>query len=873
MAILSIEKTTAAILEKFKTLSEFETRKIVFWYDGEQTAGEEDLTHIREKLAEQGIRMHILNGNYFATKKLLEHDDTASSYLIYSAQPEPDYEKNWLLDSQLYSERFENSRISDIKAEIGIEGYDLDPFLGANLKFFSNKKRALGFKKFYEPAWREEDCIRGILAVLSNASAPDVREIIKSVLMGSFHEEENTLWEQIVKFDLTERFWEIVRKQFGYYQESPTLKKLFLSLLITHIDRNATLPLGHLEQFVNAKRQGNECELFISGWMHHARDSARFDSYCTDLLTEQDKKLEKELTSIVNNERIEGYLNPEAPDIFDKSIIRKIVSTLSDGGQDYDKYLSWIEARKTKHYFHEFEDIYAALVSAINLIRLAEQCEEEKILAATPHELFRTYTDRYYLLDYQYRKFYTSYDKTSDKDILKTHIREIVERQYLHITQKIQMKWSDLITAQDRTSWGIELIEPQEQFYTAHVNKIISRNDRDKVAVIISDAMRYEVAVELKENLNKNTNGTIELTSMAGCLPSYTKLGMAALLPHTILEFQKEHILVDGMNADGIENREKILTRTKEESIALRFKELRELRRDQAREKIRGKRVIYIYHNKIDDTGDNQQSEDEVFKAADETIQEIEDMVNRLVNSLNISNIIITADHGFLYTRNALEDIDVIDVAGFDKDQFISSNKRFIISSEKTNLMNTHRFLMDYISDEQKTLYIYTPYADLRFKMAGGGRNFVHGGLSLQEIAIPVLLYNHNKSLSDLDKKGIEYGKVGITLIGQSRKITNNPFKITLFQTENVTEKRGHLKCRIALYDNSGARVSDEKVILADRTTDDPNQRKINITLTMDSKIKNGIYILKAIDEDVKATFRDVLEIPVEVDILIPDDF
>ena len=264
------------------------------------------------------------------------------------------------------------------------------------------------------------------------------------------------------------------------------------------------------------------------------------------------------------------------------------------------------------------------------------------------------------------------------------------------------------------------------------------------------------------------------------------------------------------MNADGIENREKILTRTKEESIALRFKE------PVAPEEIkpgknRGKRVIYIYHNKIDDTGDNQQSEDEVFKAADETIQEIEDMVNRLVNSLNISNIIITADHGFLYTRNALEDIDVIDVAGFDKDQFISSNKRFIISSEKTNLMNTHRFLMDYISDEQKTLYIYTPYADLRFKMAGGGRNFVHGGLSLQEIAIPVLLYNHNKSLSDLDKKGIEYGKVGITLIGQSRKITNNPFKITLFQTENVTEKRGHLKCRIALYDNSGARVSDEK--------------------------------------------------------------
>jgi len=872
MAILSIEKTTAAILEKFRNLNEFETRKIVFWYDGEQTAGEEDLDEIRQALTAHGIRMHILNGNYFATKKLLEHDDTTSSWLIYSPFPEPAYEQNWLLDIQLYSERFENSRISDIKAEIGIAGYDLDPFLAAHLKFFSNKKRVLAFKKFYEPAWKEEDCIRGMLTVLSGASAPDVREIVKSVLMESLNEEKNTLWEQITKYDLAGRFWEMVRKQFGYYQESPTLKKLFLSFLITHIDRHATLPLGHLEQFVNAKRQGNECELFISGWMHHTRDSARFDEYCTDLMQEQDKTLEIELTRIVHHEPVESCLDIEAPDIFDRNIIRKIVATLSDGGQDYEKYLSWIEARKTKHYYHAFEDIYAALISAIELIRLSQQCEEERVLTATPAELFRAYTDRYYLLDYHYRKFYSSYDKTSDKDILKTSIREKVERQYLAVTQKIQMKWSDLITAQDRTTWGIELIQPQEEFYTAYVDKIISRNDRDKVAVIISDAMRYEVAAELQEILNKNTNGTVELTSMAGCLPSYTKLGMAALLPHKKLEFQKEHILVDGINSDGIDNRQKILTQTTEESIAFRFKELRDLRRDDAREKIKGKRVIYIYHNKIDDTGDNHSSEDEVFKAADETIRETEDMVNRLVNSLNISNIIITADHGFLYTRDALKDIDVIDISGFDKDRFITQNKRFIISTEKTDLMNTHRFVMDYVSDTQNPLYLYIPYADLRFKMAGGGRNYVHGGLTLQEIVIPVLLYNH-KTLSDLDKKGIEYGKVGIILIGQTRKITNNPFKITLFQTENVTEKRGGLTCRIALYDSAGVRVSDEKVILANKNSDDPGQRKIDVVLTMNSTIKNGIYTLKAIDEDAKATFRDVLEIPVEVDMLITDDF
>ncbi|MDD3052544.1 MAG: hypothetical protein PHR06_15580 [Candidatus Cloacimonetes bacterium] len=40
MPILSLEKTSAAILDKFKNLSEFEKRKIVFWYDSDKTAGE-----------------------------------------------------------------------------------------------------------------------------------------------------------------------------------------------------------------------------------------------------------------------------------------------------------------------------------------------------------------------------------------------------------------------------------------------------------------------------------------------------------------------------------------------------------------------------------------------------------------------------------------------------------------------------------------------------------------------------------------------------------------------------------------------------------------------------------------------------------------
>ena len=872
MTILSIEKTTAAILEKFQNISDYETRKLVFWYDGDQTASEEDIASIRETLLEQKIRMHILKDNIFETKKLLEHDDTSSSFLVYSSEPEPEYEQNWLLDIQIYSERFENTRISDLKAEIGIEGYDLDPFLERHQKFFANKKRVATFKKIYEPGWKEERMIRGMIAVLCGTPAPDERENVKKILLGSLSEEDNLIYEELERYDLTRPFWEIIRKTYGFYTDPPTLKKFFLSLLITHINRHTQLDLKNLSRFINHKRQENECEIFISGWMNHINDSAKFDEYCRELIREDDEKIEKDLTSIVNDQQIEWYLPVEAPDIFDKQIIRTIVSTLGEDGKDYDRYLEWIKARKTKHYFREFKDIYCALIQAIELIRISEKILTEYTHAKTPAELFNRYTESYYLIDLYYRKFYFYYDRTTDKEILKTGIREQVERQYKMITEKILMKWSDLLVTQSSKNWGIELIDNQGEFFSRYITKILSRNDRDKVAVIISDALRYEIAMELKEVLNTSTNGTIEVETMAGCLPSYTRLGMASLLPHQKLLFHKDRILVDGAESDGIENRRKILTGFEKESVAFSFKELVHLKTEHAREKMKGKRVIYIYHNQVDETGDSKGSEDDVFKAADDAIRELDMMINRLARSINISNVIITADHGFLYTRDPLENVDIIET-GFDKEEIIASNKRFIITSEKTELNNTHRFELSIPSDSGKPLFLFTPYADLRFKMAGGGRNFVHGGLSLQEITIPVLLYNHTKSVSELDRKGIGHGKVGITIIGQARKITSNPFRIKLFQTENVTDKRGPLRCRIALYDQTGERVSDAKTIIADKNEDNPDQRIFEITLTMISGIKNGIYTLRAIDEDEKATFREVLETPVEVDILITDDF
>jgi len=869
----NIEKTIQSILKKFEVPYEYEKRKIVFWYDKDKTVDtEEEFDDIRTALAnnEKPIKLHILNNNFFETKKLLEYDDNESNYLIYSPESERDTQSNWLLDIELYSSRFENSKISDIKSELGIEGYDLDKLLDTYSRFFDNKKRVSAFKRFDQKNWNEDKIILGMLAALSGSSAIDHKEIIRNLLIGSLNEEQNTIWGNIEKLGLENALWDMIGRRFGFFAEHPTLKKLFLSFIITHIDRNGSVALESYKQYIN--RQSNECEIFIRGWMDHSKDSRNFDNYCQQLLEAEEHKLEESLTSLLNKHEVEDYVEVESIDVIDRNIIRNIVTKLADDTNDFEKYLDWINNRKTKHWYQYFGNIYCALENAIKLHQFSKEIEHEGINEQSLNELFKGYVNGYYLIDYYYRKFYYHFDKDSEKEILKKDIKDIVENLYGKMLDKLLTRWSDLIGTELEDTWNIELIDNQSKFYDIYVDNIIRKNDRDKVAVIISDGLRYETAVELKDVINKSSIGTIELKAMASSLPSYTKLGMASLLPHKKLEYRNNHIFVDGIDSEGTESRGKILSNCVSDSNVFKFDELVALKREDARNETK-KRVIFIYHNRIDETGDNRSSEHNVFNAVESTIQDINKMIKHLGRSLNISKIIVTSDHGFIYKREHLENVDKLETSDFDKSKIIEAKKRFIISEQDMTLQNIHKFNLTPTMDSDKQMHIYVPLADLRFKSQGGGVNYVHGGASLQEIVIPVLVYSQNKYESDLDRKGIEHGKVEVTVLDSHKKITSSTFKVKLLQTGKVTDKREPMTFKLALYDTDGQKVSDEKLVIADSTSDEPAERVQDVILTLSSDIKNKTYNLIGIDDNPKALLKEIFEIPVMVDILITDDF
>lgn len=72
------------------------------------------------------------------------------------------------------------------------------------------------------------------------------------------------------------------------------------------------------------------------------------------------------------------------------------------------------------------------------------------------------------------------------------------------------------------------------------------------------------------------------------------------------------------------------------------------------------RQIIYVYHNQIDARGDKANTEDEVFHACEEAVQEIMDLIHRISVSGNTYHFIVTADHGFIYKRDKLTESDKI---------------------------------------------------------------------------------------------------------------------------------------------------------------------------------------------------------------------
>jgi hypothetical protein len=381
------------------------------------------------------------------------------------------------------------------------------------------------------------------------------------------------------------------------------------------------------------------------------------------------------------------------------------------------------------------------------------------------------------------------------------------------------------------------------------------------------------VAASLTEQLRRETQSTVTLSSMCGIFPTITPYGMAALLPHKELSVQLKPnnnglaVLADGQSTEST-NRENLLKTARSASRAVQYNDFMNMTGDQRRAFVKGMDVIYIYHDKIDEA--SHASDSEVSKACNTTIKDIKDIVALITKVSDSAHILITADHGFLYTYNPLtEDSKVSRDSWNGKD--VEQGRRYVIMKKdaKPDYLMPVRFLGG------KTDYAaFAPRENIRIKMSGGGLNFVHGGISLQEMVVPLIDYHNLSSDSAAyrkNRKQIDTKLVDVCLLSANRKISNMVFMLNFYQKEAVGDNRAKANYMLYFTDSADKQVSDTARIIADKTNSDVQQRTFRSTfnlksLSFDSKETYYLVIANEIGGEVlhKEEFR--IDIPFAVD-------
>jgi uncharacterized protein (TIGR02687 family) len=352
---------------------------------------------------------------------------------------------------------------------------------------------------------------------------------------------------------------------------------------------------------------------------------------------------------------------------------------------------------------------------------------------------------------------------------------------------------------------------------------------KGKVCVVISDAFRYEVGEELQSLIRREDRFDATLVPALSCLPSYTQLGMASLLPHKtlqIVENDSGEVTVDGISATGTANRARILAQTVPASTAVLAKEVLEMGKEESRTLIRDHDVVYVYHNLIDKTGDTRDTEERVFGAAEETLQELLRVIKKLVNA-NVSNILVTADHGFIYQHRPLQDSDFLS-AEPSGDQILYVDRRFVLGRTLHEQSSFKTFQPDQLG-LAGSLQVQIPKSINRLRLKGSGSRFVHGGATLQEVVIPVVIINK--------KRQSDVGKVEVELIGGGGKtITTGQLAVVLYQAEPVTEKRHPRRLRVGLYSLADEPISDLQELSFDIASSNPREREVAVRLILSRK-------------------------------------
>ena len=450
----------------------------------------------------------------------------------------------------------------------------------------------------------------------------------------------------------------------------------------------------------------------------------------------------------------------------------------------YDKTMMETARRRQSMFWSESLGRIQArwsLVSTIgNLLNETTRMEGElKSATSSPGEFIRRYTEGknpWCLFDTYHRRMENKahsfdFEPKMNLDSLDRLLAKARDR-YMDIGGKMAQTFLELFSS---TGFEVSNVKLQTDTYRSFVGKAL---ERGKTAYILADALRYEMARELAENLREQFQ--TEITPLIGMFPSTTRIGMAALMPeagkgYKLKKTEKKMLpAINGNELKEKSDRMKYLKKyvggvggNKKPTIAiLNLSDFQQMLKT-IKNKVKKADFIVITSMEIDKLGEGETL---IARSAMNAILGYLARTIRALFQLGCDNIILTSDHGYLFGEVLKIDMKIPSPGG----KIVELHRRaWVGMGGSTHPSVYHGDKLPFgLNDE---IEFAVPKGFGVFEVRGGNKAYFHGGLSPQEIIIPVVSLKPKEKAMDAGPT-----KFSWELVPGSKKITTRFLSVTI---------------------------------------------------------------------------------------------
>jgi hypothetical protein len=431
-------------------------------------------------------------------------------------------------------------------------------------------------------------------------------------------------------------------------------------------------------------------------------------------------------------------------------------------------------------FWSDYQDVQAhwsLIATAGQLLLEAKRIETElKDHTAPINTLFKAYTDTknpWCLLDTYHRHMERRWHDFEFSSIHNCYQNlETLVNQARHRYMEIASQLAETFVHRYREAkFQIPGILRQTEVFSKKVKPKLTEG---KTAYVWVDALRYEMAQELAKTLSEDYH--LEIQPALATVPTITEIGMTAFLPNAensvnvvAVADSKLGLEINGIIIKNRADRVKYLQDNAGSTVfATKLGDLLPKPKKKEREAIEKAELILVTSQEIDDLGEGDN-----IRLARRTMDDILPELRRafrVLSELGVKTIIFVADHGYLFGEGLSDDQKISPPGGETADLH---RRVWVGKGGNADSAYLRAKLSDFGLGGD--LEIATPWNLSCFRVKGGTEAYFHGGLSPQELIIPVVTISPKQKINQGLTSEIDW-----ILEPGSAKISTRFFSVTI---------------------------------------------------------------------------------------------